>query len=71
LDVLQYGTKAAAHYGQIRADLEKKGAPVGVNDLHLAGRACSEGLTLVFNNVREFERMEALRLASWGKATGR
>lgn len=65
LEVLSYGNKAAAHYGDIRADLEKKGTPIGVNDLHIAGHARSEGLTLVSNNVREFERVDALRLVNW------
>ena len=65
LEVLEYGGKAAAHYGEIRADLERKGTPIGVNDLHIAGHARSEGLTLVSNNLREFERVDALRLVSW------
>jgi len=65
LEVLSYGNKAASHYGDIRADLEKKGTPIGVNDLHIAGHARSEGLTLASNNVREFERVEALRLINW------
>ncbi len=39
LEVLPYDGNAAAHYGNIRADLEKKGAPIGVNDLHIAGHA--------------------------------
>jgi len=65
LEVLDYGSKAAAHYGDIRADLERKGTPIGVNDLHIAGHARSEGLTLVTNNLREFERVEGLRLDNW------
>jgi tRNA(fMet)-specific endonuclease VapC len=65
LEVLSYGDKAAAHYGDIRADLERKGTPIGVNDLHIAGHARSEGLTLVSNNVREFERVVAVRLLNW------
>ena len=65
LEVLAYGGKAAAHYGEIRADLERKGTPIGVNDLHIAGHARSEGLTLVSNNLREFERVDALRLVNW------
>ena len=65
LTVLEYGNKAAAHYGDIRAVLEHKGIPAGVNDLHIAGHARSEGLTLVTNNLKEFERMEALRLENW------
>ncbi|MDP3479254.1 MAG: type II toxin-antitoxin system VapC family toxin [Desulfoprunum sp.] len=65
LEVLPYGTKAASHYGQIRADLERKGTPIGDNDLHIAGHARSEGLTLVSSNIREFERVEALRVVNW------
>lgn len=65
LEVLSYGTKAASHYGEIRANLERKGTPIGVNDLHIAGHARSEGLTLVSNNIREFERVEALRVVNW------
>jgi tRNA(fMet)-specific endonuclease VapC len=62
---LEYGSKAAAHYGDIRADLERKGTPIGVNDLHIAGHARSEGLTLITNNLREFERVDGLRLDNW------
>ena len=65
LDVLEYGVKAAQHYGQIRTALERRGTPIGVNDLHIAAHARSEGLTLVSNNLREFERVEGLLLANW------
>lgn len=65
LDVLPYGLKAAQHYGQIRARLETMGQPIGVNDLHIAGHARSEGLTLVSNNLREFERIPGLLTDNW------
>ena len=65
LEVLDYGRKAAAHYGDIRADLERKGTAIGVNDLHLAAHARSEGLILVTNNPREFERVDGLRVENW------
>ena len=65
LDVLSYDAKASSHYGDIRADLERKGTPIGVNDIHIAGHARSEGLTLITNNLREFERVTALRLDNW------
>lgn len=67
LEVLEYGYKAASHYGDIRADLERKGTSIGVNDLHIAGHARSEGLIIVTNNVREFERVPGLRLENWVK----
>jgi tRNA(fMet)-specific endonuclease VapC len=67
LDVLNYDDSAAAHYGDIRADLERKGTIIGVNDLHIAGHARSQGLILVTNNTNEFERVEGLRTADWTK----
>jgi tRNA(fMet)-specific endonuclease VapC len=65
LQVLPYGAKAAQHYGAIRAALEKLGQPIGVNDLHIAGHARSEGLALVTNNMSEFLRVPALELENW------
>ncbi len=65
LEVLPYGVKAAQHYGAIRAVLEKLGRPIGVNDLHIAGHARSEGLVLVTNNLSEFERVPALEMENW------
>lgn len=65
LEVLDYNINAAAHYGDIRANLEKKGTPIGVNDLHIAAHARSDGMVLVTNNTREFERVEGLRIENW------
>ena len=65
ITVLSYSEKAALHYGSIRADLERKGTTIGVNDLHIAAHARSEGLVLVTNNVGEFERVPALQLENW------
>lgn len=65
LEVLDYDGAAAMHYGEIRADLEKKGTPIGVNDFHIAGHARSRSLVLVTNNVTEFQRVEGLRLENW------
>ncbi len=65
LGVLPYGPKAARHFGAIRAALEKLGQPIGVNDLHIAAHARSEGLVLVTNNIGEFERVPALEVENW------
>lgn len=65
LEVLAYGEKAAQHYGAIRAVLEKLGQPIGVNDLHIAAHARSEGLAVVTNNVGEFARVPALQVENW------
>ena len=47
------------------AALEKTGQPIGVNDIHIAAHARSEGLVLVTNNLRELERVPALQLENW------
>jgi tRNA(fMet)-specific endonuclease VapC len=65
LEVLPYGPKAAQHYGAIRAALEKLGQPIGVNDMHIAAQARSEGLVLVTNNMGEFARVPALEAENW------
>lgn len=65
LNVLEYNEKAAAHYGEIRASLERKGRTIGINDLHIAGHARSAGLVLVTNNTCEFGRVSALRIENW------
>lgn len=65
LAVLPYDDKAAWQYGNIRAVLEKQGQPIGVNDLHIAAHARSQGLTLITNNMGEFERVPGLLLENW------
>ena len=65
LEVLPYGPKAAQHYGAIRAALEKLGQPIGVNDMHIAAHARSEGLVLVTNNMGEFARVPAMEAENW------
>lgn len=67
LEVLPYGPKAAQHYGAIRAAVEKLGQPIGVNDMHIAAHARSEGLVLVTNNMGEFARVPALEAENWVK----
>jgi len=65
LEVLPFADKAAAHYGQLRAELERAGAPCGPHDTQIAGHARSEGLVVVTNNMREFGRMPGVRAENW------
>lgn len=65
LEVLPFSVKAAAHYGEIRNELERKGKPVGAYDVLIGAHARSEGLTVVTNNSREFNRMPGLRVENW------
>ena len=45
--------------------LEQVGKTIGVNDLHIAAQARSQGLILVSNNLREFERVSGLLMENW------
>ena len=63
--VMSFDEQAAGEYGDIRADLERKGMPIGPNDLLIAAHARALGSTLVTNNVREFSRVERLMIEDW------
>ena len=65
VEILPYTAEAAEHYGLIRSDLEARGQVIGPNDLHIAAHAKAANLTLVSNNLKEFERVEGLRLENW------
>ncbi len=65
LDVSPFGDQAAAHFGQLRAELYRQGKPIGPYDMMLAGHARSLGLILVTNNLKEFERVPGLRVENW------
>lgn len=65
LEVLAFNQEAAIHFGQLRAELRKSGTPIGPYDMMIAGHARAEGLILVTNNIREFERVPGLRLDNW------
>lgn len=65
LDVLDFPEQAAPHYANIRAELKRRGALIGANNLFIAAHARSLGLTLVTNNVQEFGRIPELALDNW------
>ncbi len=70
ITVLEFHAPAAEEYGKIRAELERKGTPIGPMNLLIAGHARSEGLILVTNNTREFERVEGLIVEDWAQDEG-
>ena len=65
LEVLDFDAEAAAHAGEIRADLEREGRSIGSYDLLIAGHARSRGLVVVTGNLAEFRRVEGLRSEDW------
>ena len=67
IQVLPFDADAAREYGEIRKDLTEKGTLIGANDLLIAAHAKSQGLILVTNNTKEFERVSGLILENWAE----
>ena len=67
LDVFPYDNEAAAHTGQLRAELRKIGRPIGPYDEMIAGHARSRGLVVVTHNIKQFENVPGIRLTNWVK----
>lgn len=67
LEILHFGEHEAAQFGQIKAELELAGQPIGSYDMMIAGHARSAGLVLVTSNLREFKKVKGLRLENWVK----
>ena len=67
IEILDFDAAAAEEYGRIRAALERQETPIGPLDMMIAGHARSLSCVVVTNNVREFERVEALPLENWAE----
>lgn len=67
IEILNFDAAAAESYGKIRADLEKKGTPIGPLDMMIAGHAMSLHYTVVTNNTNEFRRVKDLILENWAQ----
>lgn len=65
VEILDFDSSAATEYGKIRADLKKKGTPIGNMDMLISAHAKSEDLIVVTHNTREFERVEGIQLEDW------
>ncbi len=63
--VLPFEPPADEVYANIRVALENAGTPIGANDLLIAAHALALDATLVTDNVREFARIEGLKLENW------
>lgn len=64
-DALELGLEDARCAGNIRAVLTRAGTPIGPLDTLIAGQAVARGLTMITRNVREFARVERLRVENW------
>ena len=62
---LPFDHAAAEMAARIRTDLERKGTPIGPYDLLIAGHALVNNLTVVTNNLGEFQRVNGLKVEAW------
>lgn len=65
LMVLPFDEAAVWAYGSLRADLERRGTPIGTLDTMIAAHALSRQALLVTHNTREFAQVPGLQLADW------
>ena len=68
LEIIDFNDNAARAYGEIRADLEKRGKVIGPLDMLIGAHALSLECTLVTNNTKEFKRIKGLELANWTRS---
>ena len=67
MSVLAFNPTITDAYGQLRADLERRGQPIGPLDFQIAATALAHGLVMVTNNVTEFGRVPGLTVEDWTK----
>lgn len=65
INIIDFAQKEAIESAKIRADLEKKGMPIGSIDVLIAGCAKANNLILVTRNTKEFQRVENLQIVDW------
>lgn len=65
LTIVDFTLEAAKKAAMIRSALQKQGTPIGVYDVQIAAIALSLNMTLLTNNLREFERVKGLKLENW------
>jgi tRNA(fMet)-specific endonuclease VapC len=65
VEALPLTAEVTGNYGQIRAELTRRGEPIGGNDFWIAAHALTVGATVVTGNVREFKRVPGLKLQNW------
>jgi tRNA(fMet)-specific endonuclease VapC len=65
MGIKHFDENAAKEYGIIKKDLKDKNYLVGSFDMLIGAHAKSLNMILVTNNVREFERIQDLKIENW------
>jgi tRNA(fMet)-specific endonuclease VapC len=65
IEILPFEHPADVVYAEVRSELERKGQPIGANDLLIASQSIAFGMILVTDNLQEFERIKSLAVENW------
>ncbi|MBW1787574.1 MAG: type II toxin-antitoxin system VapC family toxin [Deltaproteobacteria bacterium] len=65
IQIISFGDKEAIMSATIRADLEKKGTPIGPYDILIGGTTLAHQATLITHNTTEFGRIDKLHIEDW------
>ena len=65
IEIQPFDSSAAYHYGKVRQELTSSGEIIGANDMLIAAHAISQDLTLITNNIKEFQRVKGLKVEDW------
>ena len=65
IDVLPWQPESSENYGDIKADLERRGKPIDDFDIAIAAVAMSHKCGVITANLKHFERIQNLKIKSW------
>ena len=68
IELMPLDATVSRHYAAIRADLERKGTPIGANDYWIAAQGLALGAVVVTDNEAEFTRVPGLAVENWLRA---
>ena len=64
-DYVEFNERSAIEYAKIKSNLKRKGTIIGELDMQIAAVARANDLILITNNVKEFERVNGLKVSNW------
>lgn len=67
LEIYPFDESVIWQYGEVRANLEKRGKPIGTLDTMIAAHALALNTILVTNNTREFNHVDGLHYENWAE----
>ena len=70
IELASLDAAVSMRYAEIRAQLARKGTPIGANHYRIAAQSLALGATLVTDNGGEFNRVPGLHTENWLRPEG-